>query len=86
METYGGFGSDARNILRDLAIAFAAKTEIDLPSAANTIATRISFACLKALAKAFDARYSDSLLSPEPFEFDFDFEVDWFLNLFSFPQ
>ena len=76
METYGGFGSDARNILHDLAIAFSAKTEMDLPSAANSIATRLSFACLKALAKAFDARYSDSLLPADPFEFDFSFEVD----------
>ena len=72
METYGGFGSDARPILQDLAIAYSAQTEMDLPTAANSLATRISFACLKALAKAFDARFSSSFLSGEPFEFFFD--------------
>ena len=59
-----------------MAIAFSAKTEMDLPAAANSIATRLSFACLKALAKAFDARYSDSLLPPEPFAYDFEYEVE----------
>ena len=65
MEVYGGFGSRALPILRRLGRGLAAVSkDHDVDRATNQLASRLSFACQRALARGLVARYG--MLSPLP--------------------
>ncbi len=60
METYGGFGSKAMDLIRQLgkALAAAADDDGDEVQAINNLGTKRSFVCQQGLARSLHARYT----------------------------
>jgi hypothetical protein len=59
METYGGFGSKAMQLIRKLGKALAAAADDgDEAQAINNLGTKLSFVCQQALARSLHARYT----------------------------